>query len=200
MSVIELIEQAGNLVLSLDPETAQLLENFEGKTFCIEIQEPNYTVYLSPCEDGFALDSHTGQTPDVTLSGSLWSFIKLAREGNDSDVFHTGRIRMQGDAELGQAFQHVMMQLDIDWEELTSKVVGDFASRQIHTVVSEINSWFAQSKRQFNQNLGEVLQEEWRKVPSQVEVERFTDNIEQLRSDLERIEARIKSLLGTKQA
>jgi ubiquinone biosynthesis protein UbiJ len=136
MSVIKLIERAGNLVLSLDPETLISLADFKGKEFCIEILEPTYTVYLTPDTDGFTLNTAPTKESDVTLSGSLWSFMKLAREGSHSEVFHTGRIRMQGDAELGQAFQKVMMQLDIDWEEITSKIVGDFASRQLHNVMS----------------------------------------------------------------
>jgi ubiquinone biosynthesis protein UbiJ len=171
MSVIKLIERAGNLVLSLDPETLISLADFKGKEFCIEILEPTYTVYLTPDTDGFTLNTAPTKESDVTLSGSLWSFMKLAREGSHSEVFHTGRIRMQGDAELGQAFQKVMMQLDIDWEEITSKIVGDFASRQLHNVMSEVKSWFGSSATHFKQNFGEVLQEEWKTVPATVEVE-----------------------------
>ncbi len=198
MSTIKLIERAGNFVLSLDPETAEQISSFTDKVFCIELVEPSFTIYLLPCIDGFTLEKHITTQADVTLSGSMLSFVKLAREGAHSDVFHTGRIRMTGDAELGQAFQNVMMQLDIDWEEITSKFVGDFASRQIHRVFDEVSSWFGKSKTQFKQNLGEVLQEEWRTVPSPVEVERFTTDIEKLRADTDRLQARIEQFLSTK--
>lgn len=200
MSVIKLIERAGNFVLSLDPETAELLSDFQDKLFCIELVEPQFTIYWVSCADGFTLEKENLAEPDVTLNGSLLSFAKLAREGAHSNVFHTGRIRMTGDAELGQAFQNVMMQLDIDWEEITSKFVGDFASRQIHKVFDEVSSWFGQSKIQFKQNLGEVLQEEWRTVPSPVEIDRFTTQIEKLRADAERLQARIEQFIANKSA
>lgn len=194
MAWYKFVESAGNRLLALDPELLEQLAPYYGKTFRIEMIEPAYSIDLRPCPDGFILESANEKEADVCLRGSLWAFMQLAREGAHSDVFDQGRITMTGDAELGQSFQRILSSLEIDWEELTSKFVGDMAARNIHRVFDEFRSWFSQSSQNFKQNTGEIIQQELKLAPSRVEVDAMTDEIETLRSDVARLEARITRL------
>ncbi len=198
MAWLKLVESAGNQLLQLDPDLLEQLKPFYGKTFRIEFIEPSFAMDLRPCPDGFIIEAASDATsdaePDVSLRGSLWAFVQLAKEGAHSDVFHQGKITMQGDAELGQAFQRVFATLDIDWEEILSKFIGDMAARNISLAAQEVKSWFNQSNAQFKQNTGEYLQEELRVTPAKVEVDAMNDEIETLRSDAARLEARIAKI------
>lgn len=191
MAWLKLIESAGNHLLALDPDFLEQLKPFYKKTFRIELIEPGLTIDLRPCPDGFIAEFAGPDEPEVTLRGSLWAFIQLSKEGAHSDVFAQGRISMSGDAELGQAFQRVLGNLQIDWEELTSRFVGDLAARKLHRAIDDIGTWLKQSNRQFKENSGEYFQEELRVAPSKVEVDDMTDKIESLRSDTARLEARV---------
>ncbi len=194
MSWLNFVESAGNHLLALDPELLGKLKPFYGKTFRIELVDPDYTIDLRPCPDGFIVEAANELEADVHLRGSLWAFVRLAKEGSHSDVFDKGRITMRGDAELGQAFQRVLANMQIDWEEITSKFVGDMAARNIHRVFDEFRSWFAQSSENFKQNSGEILQQELNIAPAGVEVDAHTEDVETLRSDVARLEARIAHL------
>jgi len=198
MAWLNLIESAGNHLLSLDPEFLAQLQPFFGRRFRIQIIEPDYAVDLRPCPDGFILETvsegASGQTADVTLRGSLWAFAQLGKDGAQSDVFAKGRISMEGDAELGQAFQRLLTDLQIDWEELIASLVGDMAARSIHRFAGELKSWFQQSSDHFKQNSGEILQQELGVAPSQVEANALAEQIENLRSDVARLEARLAKL------
>ncbi len=194
MAWLNLIESAGNHLLSLDPEFLEQLPPFYGRTFRIQIIEPDYAIDLRPCPDGFIVEAASEHQPDVTLRGSLWAFVQLGKDGAHSDVFSKGRISMEGDAELGQAFQRALAGLQIDWEELIASLVGDMAARSIHRFADEFKNWFSQSSTQFKQNSGEILQQELKLAPSQVEADALASEIEALRSDVARIEARITKL------
>jgi ubiquinone biosynthesis protein UbiJ len=194
MAWLKLIESAGNHLLALDPDFLEQLKPFYKKTFRIELIEPGLTIDLRPCPDGFIVEFAGPDEPEVTLRGSLWAFVQLSKEGSHSDVFAQGRITMSGDAELGQAFQQVLGNLQIDWEELTSRFVGDMAARKLHRAIDDIGTWLKQSSRQFKENSGEYFQEELRVAPSKVEVDDMTDKIESLRSDTARLEARVAKL------
>ena len=191
MAWLKLIESAGNRLLALDPDFLDQLQPFFNQTFRIELIEPDFSIDLRPCPDGFILEPATDSGADVTLRGSLWAFAQLAREGARSQVFAEGRITMEGDAELGQAFQRLLGKLDLDWEELSAQLLGDMAARQLHRALGEFSGWFRQSSRYFQENTGEFLQQELKLTPSGVEVDALTDEIEKLRADTARLEARV---------
>ncbi len=194
MAWLNLIESAGNHLLSMDPEFLEQLPPFYGKTFRIQLIEPDYAIDLRPCPDGFIVEKAEHPAPDVTLQGSLWAFVQLGKDGIHSDVFEKGRISMQGDAELGQAFQRVLGGLQIDWEELIASLVGDMAARSIHRFAGELKNWFSESSDHFKQNSGEILQQELKVAPSQVEADDLAQQIETLRSDVARLEARLAKI------
>lgn len=194
MAWLNLIESAGNHLLSLDPEFLEHLAPFYGHRFRIQIIEPDYAIDLRPCPDGFILETAGDLKADVSLRGSLWAFIQLGKDGAHSDVFEKGRISMEGDAELGQAFQRTLAGLQLDWEELIASLFGDMTARSIHRFAGEFKNWFSQSNTQFKQNTGEILQQELKVAPSQVEANAFVDQIETLRSDVARLEARLAKL------
>ncbi len=194
---LKFAESAGNHLLALDPDFLDQLQPFFKKTFRIELTEPALNIDLRPCPDGFIVEPAGEAQPDVCLRGSLWAFTQLAKQGAHSEVFSQGRISMSGDAELGQAFQRVLGNLQIDWEELTASVVGDMAARKLHKSFADIGNWFSQSSQQFKENSGEFFQEEIKIAPSRVEVENMTEKVETLRSDAARLEARIAKLRAT---
>ena len=197
---LKFLESAGNHLLALDPDFLDQLEPFYKKTFRIELTEPALDIEIRPCPDGFIIETAGDKQPDVTLRGSLWAFARLANEGAHSEVFSQGHISMSGDAELGQAFQRVLGNVQIDWEELTANLLGDMAARKLHRTFSDAGNWFSQSSRQFKENSGEFIQEEIKVTPSRVEVDAMTDKVETLRSDTARLEARVAKLLASLKA
>lgn len=194
MAWLKLLESAGNHLLAYDLDLLERLQPFFGRRFRIELTEPAASFELRPCPDGFIIEPVEEQGADVTLSGSLWAFSRLAREGAHSNVFAQGKIQMHGDAELGQAFQRELGRMQIDWEELASTVVGDAAARGLHRLLLGMGDWAEQSARYFRENTGDLLREEWKLTPSREEIEDLGERIDTLRADTARLEARIRLL------
>ena len=192
------LDQITRLLLSLDPDGREKLAGLKGKSFCLEVTAPQVTLYLIPTDHGLKLANERDGEPDVTLTGPLSAFIRLARSDSPGNLSADGQISMQGDAEAGQAFGKVLSQLDIDWEEGLSRFVGDTPARKIGNVLRGLNDWATESVDLSRTNAAEYLQEEKRLLVTNLAQERFCDDVNDLRADVDRIEQRILGLLALK--
>jgi len=118
-------------------------------------------------------------------------------------VFAAGQPALAADwnfaprVEAGQAFKAALDELDIDWEEQLAGITGDMVAHQLGNTMRSAGNWLRQGRTTLEQDLGEYLQEELRVVPTRIEIENFIADVDQLRMDLERLEARIRRLGAT---
>jgi ubiquinone biosynthesis protein UbiJ len=103
-------------------------------------------------------------------------------------------VEISGDAELGQQFSEILEALDIDWEEHLSHFTGDLVAHKLGNVVRGALSWGRQTVDTLGQDVAEYLQEESETVPNQDEAEGFMSQVDVLRTDVDRMEARVKRL------
>lgn len=193
-ALFDCLNRASETLLSVDPDGREKLAQLEGKVLCIEMTVPRLTLYMSPSSAGLEIKQQCDAEADVTLTGSAMAFVKLGTAGIASGVLSEGRITMQGDTETGQAFQKALSQLDIDWEELLARYIGDTPARKVGNVASKFGNWASQSLDLSRQNTAEFLQEEKRVLVTNLAMERFQDSVDKLRADTDRLEQRILRL------
>ena len=193
-AVVETLNRAVQMVLSVDPDGARAFASLRGRIYCIEFTLPPLTLYLVPDPDGFSFVSETDQVPDVTLSGSIFAFAKMAGSGPASDLIADRQVSMQGDAEAGQALQRALTRLDFDWEELIAKLIGDTPARKVGNAVREFASWAEHSAELTRANVADYLTEESRIMAGNVAMERLEKGVNQLRADTDRLAHRIDRL------
>lgn len=192
--LIDFLNDTCDALLSVDPDGRERLAELEGKVLCIEITLPKLTLYMSPSSAGLNISQHCNADPDVTLTGSAMAFAKLGTGGVDSGVLSDGKVNMQGDAEVGQAFQKILSQLDLDWEALLSRYIGDTPARKVGNIARSLGLRAAQSLDLSRQNTAEFLQEEKRVLVTNLAMERFQNSVDSLRADTDRLEQRILQL------
>lgn len=191
----ELVETIGNRLLKLDPETGSKLAEFNGKIIGIHLVESSRPFYLTATDNYISLLEPTGATPDVTLRGSLFAFIRLTI-GEDLSVFKDHQIEMEGDAELGQALQKLVRELEIDFEELLSKCIGDVPAHRLGYAVHQFRDWLAATHSNLTLDLAEYLKEESELLVSPIQARHFMDGVDELRADVERLAQRVARLQG----
>lgn len=189
-----LAERAGNTLLRLDPDSLRRLDALRGRALAIEIREPSLEFLLIPTVEGLRIEARGGNEAEVTLRGTLWSFARLAREGMKGELFSDGSLEMTGDAELGQQYQQFLSRVDIDWEELVSRLLGDTPARKLGNLARGLAGWAEESADNFRLDLGEYLQEERRDLASRLQAEEFIEGVDRLRSDVGRLEQRVSRL------
>jgi ubiquinone biosynthesis protein UbiJ len=187
-----LLEELGNRLIHLDPDTLARLGELHGKVIRIELVGPAKTLYILPSAAGLRLLVAHDAEPDVTLRGELAVFARLAFGGGTTT--RAGELQISGDLELGQRFQQVLRALDIDWEEHVSHLVGDVLARPLGRAARGARAWQAQAVRTLGMDVSEYLQEESRILPTRREVEVFLNAVDALRARADRLEQRVARL------
>ncbi len=189
--LFDLLNRTLKTVLSLDPETAEKLGELEGKMLCLQFSSPDRTLYLCPGPDGLEIRRFSSEEADVTLRGSILSFARLGASGLDSTVVTDSQITMEGDVETGQRFQKILSAMDLDWEELVARYLGDTPARKAGNLVREMGRWASESADLSRQNAAEYLQEEKEMLVTPLAAERFRNSVNELRADVDRLEQRV---------
>ena len=192
--IIATIEDAFNRFLSLDPEAANQLAAIEGRIICLNIEGLNIHLYLFPSiDDVMVLDDFDGEA-DATISGTPIALARLGLASNSQAEMFDGDVTISGDLKLGRKFNKLLASLDIDWEEQLSKVMGDMAAHTLGNISRSIFSWKKRNRDSMKMNVGEYLQEEVHYLPSKSETEIFLQDVDSLRNNISRFEARLKKL------
>ena len=191
---IATLENAFNQYLSLDPEALPRFESMEGKVIGIEILGLNESVYLFPGADGIMVMSDFDGEADATISGSPVALAKLGVAVDAASIMFSGEVKISGDTRLGNQFKKILSQLNIDWEEQLSNIVGDVAAHQVGNAVRSFSKWFKRSKQSLELDVGEYLQEESRLIPTNAELNKFIKDVDVLREGVDRLQAHIDRL------
>lgn len=191
------IEAALNRCLLLDPSVAPRLAAVAGKVIAVELRGLNLVFYLAPGPGGIQLLSDFEGAPHATLRGTPLSMARLGLGGGQRGPLLAGDVEILGDLELGQTMEDVLREVNIDWEEQLSRIVGDVTAHQVGNFVRGVLSWGKQAADSLGQDVAEYLQEETRALPERREVEEFLALVDRLRADSDRLAARVQRLRNT---
>lgn len=188
------IETALNRYLSLDPEALSRFSSLEGKIIAIEIKGLNKTISLFPSADDFMILADFDGEADATISGTPIALTKMGLTKDPKELLFTGEITITGDTSIANQFNRLLSQLDIDWEEILARNIGDIAAHKIGTITHNFNQWFKRSTHSVFLDAGEYIQEETHLSPSNAELRKFIKQVDELREATDRLEMRIKLL------
>ncbi len=170
-----------------------LCSELDGKTFTLRVADSALAMYLTVDDDRVILSGDYIDEPDVIASGSLLSLARLAGPAAE-DLIRDGSVAIEGDAVVASQFRKLLRYGQPDLEEELSTVVGDVAAHSIGGFVRGVTGWTRGAGAMMQQNIGEYLQEESQAVPGRHEVDAFRSDVDTLRDDVARFEARLKKL------
>jgi len=170
-----------------------LCADLEERVIAVRVRDTSLAMFVVVAAGEIHLASEYGDDPDVVITGSLLALAKLS--GSDSNAaIHDGAIELTGDAGIAQKFQKLLRYGRPDVEEELSAVVGDAIAHTVAEMARGVAGWGREARSTMRQNVGEYLQEESHSVPSRYEVNSFRNDVESLRDDVARFEARLRHL------
>ena len=184
------LETAFNQLLRLDPEMPPRLAELAGAVIAIDLEGLGLSVYLQPDAHGVRVLTEYDGEPTAQISGTPLALARYWR--GDKTAAHT--LTMAGDAAVARQFQTLLTQLDIDWEEQLSRIIGDAAAHQLGEFWRGFRHWSRRSSETLLRNGGEYLHYELRALPPRPAVEHFLSAVDALREDADRLAARIARL------
>ena len=192
--LIGAFEAALNRYLALDSDVGFFLEPLAGKVIAVTIQPFNETIYLCPTAGTIqVLDAYPGE-PDTTLAGSAIAFGLMGLSSKPMRSVFSGEITITGDMHAGRKFQALFEKLDIDLEEKLSHYTGDVVAHQLGRLFRAGRNWGQDTLESLKLNTTEFLQEETRDLPAGPEADIFYRQVDELRADYDRLNARFARL------
>ncbi len=188
------LENAINKYIHLDPSSRSRLTPLNDKIVAIHVRGLDIRFYLFFSANGVHLQKNFQGATHTQISGTPFGLFCLGTQSNEKGAAFSQDVAVTGDLELGQLVKDFFANVDIDWEEHLSHCVGDIAAHSIANVTRNTLAWSKQTATTLRQDLSEYLQEEARHFPSREEVNDFLSDVDKLRDDYERIEARLSRL------
>ena len=183
-----------NRYLSMDPEVAEKLAALEGRVIAVEITGINKKLYFFPHQAGMDVAEHYQDEADTTLRGSPLALLKMSTSKDVAPLMLKGEVEIEGDVRLGRNFKKILSEMDIDWEEYAARIIGDAPAHHLASLTKKIMSWGRQAGSDLAADVSEYLQEESRDVVSKPELEKFYQDVDTLRNQLDRVQARLEAL------
>lgn len=188
------LERALGRYLTRTHDSRDLLKTLTGKVIAVNAPPLIETVYLCPTPDGIQLQTEFQGCPDVTVTASPLVFIKLSVRGlRRADLF-SGEITLAGDSMVAEKMQRLFQVSELQWRKAAGELATPILADQLAAGAQSIGAWGRETVASLQQDLGEFLREESREVPSNLEAQDFLSDVDRLRDDCDRLEARIDRL------
>ena len=192
------LESALNRALALDDDTRQALSRLDGRQIALHLASP--PLAMSVRVDGEALrvgPVDPAGDPDLSVRTSLGGLLGQLQGmlgTADDHATPSGRLRIEGDAELARALQRLAQRFDPDWQRPFVAAFGEVAGVQVANALAAALKGARRAGRDFAATAAEYVVEESRDVVGRHELDAFHDDVDVLRDDVERIAARIARL------
>lgn len=192
--LIGVLETALNQYLALDQDSGYFLTPLAGKVIAVTVQPFDDTIYLCPTSDSIQCLDYFPSVADTRLTGSIWALGLMGLSSTPMRSVFSGEVTIEGDMQTGRKFQELFAKLDIDPEEKLSQFTGDIIAHKVANFFRAGQSWGKDSLETFKLNAKEFLQEETRDLPAGPEVEIHYAQVDELRTDFDRLQSRVERL------
>ena len=171
----------------------ELCQQLAGTTVAIRVRDSALAMYFTIGDGAVELSTDFETEPDVVITGSLLTLASMAG-ASGMQAIRDGKLDLTGDMEAAEAFQTLLGLAAPDIEEELSGLVGDVAAHRMGEVARGVRSWARSARSTMAANIREYVQEESREAPSRYETDRFSSQVNSLRDDVDRLEARLNRL------
>jgi ubiquinone biosynthesis protein UbiJ len=191
------LEKVLNRNITASSTARAACRRLEGKTLTVHVaSSPENTLlslYFTCADERMSITSKSDAKAAATLSGSPLAYLSMVGRRPES-AMRSGTVRIEGDAEVAQAFRDLLKAAQPDVEEELSRLIGDVGAHQLGNLARGALQFGQRVADTFARNVSEYLQEESRDLMTRVEVDEFIEAVDQLRDGVDRAEARLAQM------
>lgn len=188
------LETALNRYLALDPQSQSRLAAVEGTVIALDLRGLDLALFFLPGLSEIQVLEHYEGEPDTVIAGTPLALARLSMARRPGEGLFSDAIELRGDTDLARRFQDLLQQVEFDWEEALSRLVGDRLAHQSGRLAREGREYATRAGRTLREDVSEYLTEEARLLPTAAELDLFHADVDILRDDAERLEARLQRL------
>ena len=182
-----------------DPEVAAQLQDLADQYLLLKLTDVKKQFLITPTDSSIVVTEYkNGEDKNeitTTIHSNVIALLRLGLGADYQSMLNSGVLKIEGDVELANQLRAIFMRVDIDWEEVASKYVGDSLAYQLGVFARRAKNYQLRSVENLRLDVSEYLQEESRITPTKVEIEKFLNDVDELDADIERLEARTRRLV-----
>lgn len=192
------IEKVISSLIKTDSHLAAQIRRFDGKVIGIRPRIPDFEMSISFVDGDLKLSmidfDSLGLEPDATVSGSTIDLLSLLTSPPDQRPLANKNISISGDALLIQDLYMTAHKLGIQWQDYLAPFLGDVLTNELGKLSDNANSMARSVNQSAQRSVADYLQEEARLLPDSYASSRFTDDLDHLKIQIDRAQARTKLL------
>lgn len=193
-TLLTVAEESINTLLRQDSVTLQRLAKLNGRIIEVVMTEPSFNLFIIPSDQGLQIHQGLSELADVTLTGTSTNFISLLTQQDKANAMFGNGVQISGNNGIATEFQSILMDTQIDWEAMLAKVVGQLPAHQLGNLFRFKSSQYQTAGNSLLTNLEEYIREESELLAPKPAVSQFFKEIDKLRLDTDRLEARFQRL------
>ena len=190
-------EWIGRLIdgaLALDPETRAALAGLSGKVVDLDVTGLGIIRLRIDGERIRVEPRGDMRDADVTVRGAPFSLLRFAFGSDREALVLSDEVSLHGDIALATRLQRIVARMDLDLEEALAQRIGDMPAHEIMRGMRGLGGWLRDAGSALLADASEYLRYEAAMTPRREEVERFVRDVDDLRDDVERLDARVLRL------
>ena len=197
------LEAALNRALALDPDTREALKPLEGRKIALSLETPALALQIGVAGERLQVGPvEPSEEPDLAVRSTLGGLLaqlpafmgNALRKDNAAPV---GRVHVSGDAELARRLQSLANRFDPDWQQPFVSVFGEIVGVQVANAARGALRQLHSAGVNLAQNAAEFVTEESRDVVGRAELNAYLHDVDALRDDVERLQAKVDRLRGS---
>lgn len=206
-TALKTLEHSINYYLKLDSNKnnqTHYLDKLDNKIIAFHLKHPAISIIFN-FENGYikitdypSVNQEKSENSEIEtvihahIYTSLFQIMRLKFRKNKSLV--NSGFHIKGDIEIVKNLNHLFEEHQIDWEEHLSKFTGDVLAHKAGNIFKKNKSYIKKTRDSLIDNMGEYLQEEKQILPHPLAIDNFNKNIDELRLQLDRTQARLMIL------
>ncbi len=192
-----------NSAIAMSPDSQKHLKNLEECVLKIHLSGLNFNIFFGVSKSEHsttALDNSTFsyhvqlteqlESPDVTLSGSPISFIKLFSQKNKVSLFQAKELTLTGDSVRTQQILAFLSSLKIDWDGLLATFIGDVPAHLLGTSIRSGFMWGLNFTQSLMRDTEEYIKYELRLLPDKKRAVKQFSAIAKLSQEVDKLKHR----------
>lgn len=195
------LNKAVNAYLALDPDSRPRIEKLQGKIVVIELLPFHIRLLCTFTDSAMQLkdvtadmDTFSANNIHTIISGTPLQMMGVMLNKDKRHQFFADDVRIEGSAEIGQQVIELFDELRIDWEDHLSAFIGDTPAYHAGRFITKIRGMLRHTDESLSQSINEYIHEEAEWLPSREALQDFFNDIDIIRMDVDRAEARLHSL------
>lgn len=192
--ILNKISHALNSYVALDPESKERLQRLQNKVITIELLPLHLSLQCIFLDNRIQVNGNETLVSDATIRGTPLQMLGVMITKENRHKFFAEDIVIEGNAEVAQQVIHLFDQLDIDWEEQLSQIIGDSGAHHLGNFLRDVKSFIKKTDASVTNNINEYLHEELQWLPSREALQDLFKDIDDVRMATDRLEAKITQL------